>query len=103
MNAEPPAEDTASRVAIKNDLTVTVKGDTHTLLNLLRWAAAANWAGPTVEFCGYAIPHPSVDEACITVQYENEAEQSSAAVIQTLSASLEALEQCCDRLSTLLE
>lgn len=48
----------------KNKLKLKIKGETHTILNLIRKEL---FNDPSIEFAGYKIKHPLKDEAIFTL------------------------------------
>jgi len=68
--------------------TYIIRDETHTLGNVLRWMVMKN---PSVEFCGYSVPHPSENLFRIRIQMYDR------------KSSLEALRSALDNLDTLFE
>lgn len=68
--------------------TYVIREESHTLGNALRWMIMKN---PSVEFCGYSVPHPSENLIQIRIQ-----------MYDRLS-SLEALLSALDNLDSLFE
>lgn len=50
-------------------VTFVLKGEDHTLGNALRYIIMKN---PEVEFCGYAVPHPSENKINLRIQTKGE-------------------------------
>jgi len=91
------------KVRILDDFSVEIRGEDHTLINPLRMAIASNWRGERVEFCGYNVPHPSDDLVHLSVQFEDESVQSTAALLRKISEGLDCIEACCSALLGQLE
>ncbi|KAJ1919051.1 RNA polymerase subunit AC19 [Mycoemilia scoparia] len=70
--------------------TFSLPGEGHTLCNALRWAIMKN---PSVDFCGYSIPHPSNPISNIRIQTTDDTN-----VIKAMEKGLNDLESLCDLL-----
>ncbi|KAK8221274.1 DNA-directed RNA polymerase I and III polypeptide [Phyllosticta capitalensis] len=78
----PGAEDTAASFEFENE--------DHTLGNALRYIIMKN---PSVEFCGYSIPHPSENKMNLRIQtYED----ANVNVYDVLEKGLQDLSDLCD-------
>lgn len=84
----------ASKVTItqvsKNTITVAIKGEDHTLGNVVRYLLSKN---KQVEFAGYNIPHPSENVLHLRVQTKQDVDCK-----QVLVETLKNLKTICDNL-----
>lgn len=91
-------ETEAGRVKIIDEISVEIKEEDHTLMNVLKWAISNNWCSQKVEFCGYNVPHPSDELVHLSVQFEDEAVQSPENVMHAIAEGLDSVEACCSNI-----
>ena len=92
-----------AKIRILDDFSIEIRREDHTLMNPLKMAISSNWTGSEVEFCGYNVPHPSDDLVHLSVQFEDESVQGTAAVLQKIAEGLDSLEACCGHLLRQIE
>ncbi|KAL0265600.1 UNVERIFIED_CONTAM: hypothetical protein PYX00_011313 [Menopon gallinae] len=84
------------RLETKSAYQISIGGEDHTLLNVLRYAV--NKKCSDVELCGYTIPHPSESTAIFRVQFKSQHQQTADNVYKTLADALEYVDAIGERL-----
>lgn len=83
------------KLKILDELTIEIKDETHTLINPIKWIISNNWNMPNVEFCGYNVPHPSSSVINLSIQFENESDQTKTKLLTKIKDAAEILKVCC--------
>ncbi|ORD93882.1 RNA pol I and III 14K sub [Enterospora canceri] len=91
------------KVAIKNEMQIEIWDEDHTMMNLLRWIISSGWADyideetnekVEVDFCGYAIPHPSERVCVLTVQFVHKSHQNGSNILNILRSLFSRRNSC---------
>lgn len=85
------AKEKAKRIETRNEYQVSISGEDHTLLNLLRYTMSKKCED--VELCGYNIPHPSENVAVFRVQFKDERQQNADNVYRAIVDGLERVKE----------
>ncbi len=88
-------EGETGKLKILNENTIEIKEETHTLMNPLKWIISSNWCDHKVEFCGYNVPHPSNPIINLSIQFENESDNTKENMLHTMEMSADLLKKCC--------
>lgn len=77
-------------VKARDNYTVEITNEGHTLLNILRWSI--DRFNSDIELVGYTIPHPMEDRAILRVQFKEAGRQSKEEVLKKVREGLEIVE-----------
>lgn len=94
------------KIKLINDLQLQIFNEDHTLMNILVWILNNNWNtilnkegnSVPIDFCAYTIPHPSENISLLTLQFENEKDQSFDNIKKVIRNSCCTIVNICDKL-----
>ena len=94
------------KIKLLNDLQLQIFDEDHTLMNILVWILNNNWSNASdekinpipIDFCAYTIPHPSENISLLTLQFENEKDQSFDNIKKVIKNGCSIIVNICDKL-----
>lgn len=77
------------RIRVKDEYSVEIRGESHTLLNILRWAIGEFDKHREIELIGYTIPHPMEDLSLFRIQFADPKLQTKENLLKHLKSGLD--------------
>jgi len=91
------------RVKVRDEYTLEIQGESHSLLNILRWAIGELDEDDRIELVGYTIPHPMEDLSVLRIQFANPEDQTRENLLDSLRKGLDSTRKVLSRLEQSLD
>jgi DNA-directed RNA polymerases I and III subunit RPAC2 len=86
------------RVKVRDAYTLEIRGESHGLLNILRWTIGEFDENNRIELVGYTIPHPMEDLSILRIQFTNPEDQTGENLLNSLRKGLDSTRKVLSRL-----